>query len=389
MKFEVFWKNPGYQARPELRTDTDCDFLIVGGGIAGVSTAYCLAKLGAKKIILVDKNTIGSGATGQAAGTVVMRAERELLDLIKDYGERRAAQFWEQTHQALRELKHMADQERMNCEYEVVDTLACGFKRKTFVDIKAEYAAEKKLEPGTKLLQGQELTEELNSPLFDHGMLSQQHGFSVNPLKFVQDFSEITEKYGVKFYEHTNILEAKNGLAKTQHGDIRYKRIIWAIDADSPSSEIKNLKTTIIVTRPLTANEVEKIGFAKRRKIVWDARKNENYFKLTHDNRLLLGFGGVVVHKKHRQTDPHFPHLKQLQGSIKKLFPYLNLEVEYAWSGHFGVRNHYSQGPLVHLKGDEAVIAGCGSQVFCYMAAKHIANKLMSKPSELEGFWNT
>lgn len=389
MKFEVFWKNPGAKTRPELRTDINCDYLIVGGGISGVSTAYALAKHGAKNIVLVDKYTVGSGATGQAAGTLVMRAERELLDLIKEYGHKKAADFWEQTHQALREIKNIADDEAMKCEYEVMDTLACGFKRKTFGDIRAEYAAEKKLEPSTKFLEGDALKAEINSPLFDHGMLSSEHGFSVNPLKFIQKFSEIVEKHGVKIYENTKVIRTKDGQADTEHGKINYKKIIWAIDSEHASSEIKNLKTTIIVTRPLTATEIERTGFAKRRKIVWDSRKNENYFKLTHDNRLLVGFGGVVVHKKNKQTDPHHPHLKQLQTFVKKLFPYLDLDIEYAWSGHFGVRQHYSSGPLVHIHGNEATIAGCGSQVFCYMAAKHVANKLMSKPSALDGFWNT
>lgn len=388
MKFEIFWKNPGYKVRPELKNDIACDYLVVGGGISGVSAAYLLARQGAKNIVLVDKHSVGSGATGHAAGTVVMRAERELLDLVRDYGVRPAAALWEATHEALRELERIAKAEKIDADAEIVDTLACGFQRKTFNDIRAEYKAEKKLEPTTQLLEGEELKREINSPLFTHGMLSRKHGFSVNPLKFIQKFSQAAERRGVKIYENTAVLHAKDGLAKTQHGDIRYKKIIWAIDVDYPEDEVKNLKTTIIVTRPLTTAEVTKIGFAHNRKVVWDSRKNENYFKLTHDNRLLAGFGGIIVHKRHKKTDPHLPHFKQLKNFLKKVFPYLDLNIEYAWSGNFGVHTHYSQGPYVKVNGNEAVIAGCGSQVICFMAAEHVTNTLLGKPTPLKRFFS-
>ncbi len=86
MKHEVFWKNPDYIIRPELKEDINCDYLIVGGGITGVSMAYFLAKLGAKNIVLIEKKYIASGATGKAAGTLVLRGEMDLTYLNKGIG---------------------------------------------------------------------------------------------------------------------------------------------------------------------------------------------------------------------------------------------------------------------------------------------------------------
>jgi heterodisulfide reductase subunit A-like polyferredoxin len=47
-----------------LNHDLDTDILIIGGGIAGLTTAYCLLKAG-KKITLVEDGLIGSGETGR------------------------------------------------------------------------------------------------------------------------------------------------------------------------------------------------------------------------------------------------------------------------------------------------------------------------------------
>ena len=48
-------------------TDHQADVLIIGGGIVGCSAAYYLAKRGASAILL-EKNGIGSGASGLVRG---------------------------------------------------------------------------------------------------------------------------------------------------------------------------------------------------------------------------------------------------------------------------------------------------------------------------------
>ncbi|MDI6755135.1 MAG: FAD-binding oxidoreductase [Thermodesulfobacteriota bacterium] len=46
------------------------DIVIIGGGIIGVSVAYYLGKMGAKNIVVFEKNLIGEGSTGLCAGGI-------------------------------------------------------------------------------------------------------------------------------------------------------------------------------------------------------------------------------------------------------------------------------------------------------------------------------
>ncbi|PFP29229.1 sarcosine oxidase subunit beta [Bacillus sp. AFS073361] len=46
------------------------DVVIIGAGLMGCSTAYELAKRNVKNIVVLDKNAIGSGATGQSSGVL-------------------------------------------------------------------------------------------------------------------------------------------------------------------------------------------------------------------------------------------------------------------------------------------------------------------------------
>lgn len=73
---KMFWnENVGIIRKyPYLSKDKKCDVLIIGAGIGGALTAYMQAKQGAR-IIVVDKNIIGYGATMQTDGTIETRVE--------------------------------------------------------------------------------------------------------------------------------------------------------------------------------------------------------------------------------------------------------------------------------------------------------------------------
>ncbi len=368
MKHEVFWKNPGYQIRPELKEDIDCDYLIVGGGITGVSTAYFLAKKGAKNIVLIEKKYIASGATGQAAGTLVLRGETDILDLTKEHGKEKAKSYWKEIHNNLKAIKNVIKEEEIECEAEPQDTLYCSVKRPEDDYLREEYEAEKSLEPTTKFLEGEEFKKELNTDLFTRGVLSENHGLSVNPLKLTQNLSKIVEKkYGVKIYENTSFMDR----------EISYKKLVMAIDSDYPSEKVQKNKSTIIITRQLTKDELKKTGLEKRKIVFDDEQKNDYYyFKVTREERLLFGFGNIIVDKKHKETDPHLPHLQDLEKFIKKIFPYLDLKPEYAWSGTFGITTNYE--PLIEFKDNMVSISGAGTQIACFMAAKEVVDKILN-----------
>ncbi len=69
-----------------LQGDIHCNLLIVGGGIAGLMTAYFLLTLTSQKVILVEAGKVAHGATGHNAGQMVSGFEKGFTSLVERYG---------------------------------------------------------------------------------------------------------------------------------------------------------------------------------------------------------------------------------------------------------------------------------------------------------------
>ncbi len=69
-----------------LHTKIHTDIAIVGGGIAGITTAYFILKYTHKRVVLLEADKVAHGATGHNAGQIASYFERPLTDLVREFG---------------------------------------------------------------------------------------------------------------------------------------------------------------------------------------------------------------------------------------------------------------------------------------------------------------
>ena len=105
---------------PALDKNINADICIVGAGIAGMTTAYLLAREG-KSVVVLDKSQIGSGETAHTTAhlsNVIDAGYREIEVLHGAKGARLVAQ----SHTAaIAQIESIVAEEKIDCDFERLD----------------------------------------------------------------------------------------------------------------------------------------------------------------------------------------------------------------------------------------------------------------------------
>lgn len=90
-----------------LARNMEADTAIVGGGIAGVATAYFTLTCTNKSVVLLEMGKVAHGATGHNGGFLATYFERSFISLVKEFGLALAAQGQRDVESAWELLEHM------------------------------------------------------------------------------------------------------------------------------------------------------------------------------------------------------------------------------------------------------------------------------------------
>lgn len=103
-----------------LRENLETDVVVIGGGIAGVSVAYCIMQSG-RKVVLVDDGDIGSGETGRTTAHLVCALDDRYYELQRVFGEEHTKQIAESHKAAIDFIERTITYENIDCDFERLD----------------------------------------------------------------------------------------------------------------------------------------------------------------------------------------------------------------------------------------------------------------------------
>ena len=107
-------------AESKLSKDTTADVCIVGAGIAGMTTAYLLAREG-KRVIVLDDGPIGGGMTGRTTAHLVNALDDRFFELERLHGEKGARLAAESHTAAIARIETIVKEEGIDCEFARLD----------------------------------------------------------------------------------------------------------------------------------------------------------------------------------------------------------------------------------------------------------------------------
>src|SRR5690349_1596537 len=103
-----------------LGEDTGASVVVVGAGIAGMTTAYLLSKEGANVIVL-DDGPIASGETERTTAHLVSAMDDRFYELERLHGERGSRLTFESHARAIDTIERIVRDEQIDCDFVRVD----------------------------------------------------------------------------------------------------------------------------------------------------------------------------------------------------------------------------------------------------------------------------
>jgi glycine/D-amino acid oxidase-like deaminating enzyme/nitrite reductase/ring-hydroxylating ferredoxin subunit len=115
------WMNdsPALEAAP-LTRDESADVVVIGSGIAGLSTAYELSRLG-RSVIVIDRGGIGTGMTSRTTAHLASELDDYYHELIRVHGEDQARRYHESQVAAINRIEAICRDEAIDCDFRRLD----------------------------------------------------------------------------------------------------------------------------------------------------------------------------------------------------------------------------------------------------------------------------
>src|ERR687893_1753620 len=116
-----FWmeKGPAIDA-PTLSSDESCDVVVIGAGIAGLSTAYELSRFG-RSVIVIDRGGIGHGMTARTTAHLATELDDFYSELIRVRGEDEARVYHDSQVAAVNRIEAICRDEAIDADFARID----------------------------------------------------------------------------------------------------------------------------------------------------------------------------------------------------------------------------------------------------------------------------
>lgn len=320
----------------DLTRDVKADVAVVGMGISGAMMAEALTAEGLS-VVCLDRRGPMKGSTPATTALVQFEVDQPLTKLSPMIGRTRAERAWRRSRLAIESLAARIDELGIDC----------GMARRPSVylegnvlgpgDLREEADARRQAGIRSTYLTPSELEEQFaikrGGAIVSHGNLA------LDPRRLTAGLLLKALERGARFYapvEATRITSSKNEVTiETKDGPtVTAAHIVLATGYELtdivPSANHQIISTYAIATRP------QPKAIWPQQAFVWEASDPYLYMRVTKDGRVICGGEDEEFSDEEKRDGLLGAKSERLSRKLKKLFPHLDTEPEYAWTGSFG-----------------------------------------------------
>lgn len=337
---------------PPLAADENCDVVVIGSGIAGLSTAYELSRLG-RDVVVIDRGRIGAGMTARTTAHLATELDDFYAELIKARGEDEARLLHDSQVAAVNRIEAICREEGIEADFRRLDGYLIPTEEGPIADLEEEYEACRKI--GVEV----EWADRAPIPGLDSGRclrFANQGRF--HPTRYLAGLAEAIARRGGRFYSDTVHVgdEEKDGRVEitTEKGPvIRAGAGVFA--TNSPTNNKVEIHSKQIPDRTyVIAGRVPKGSVPDA--LVWDTYDAYHYVRIQEwdEGEDLLIVGGED-HRSGEANDMD-QRFARLADWTRKRYPSFG-KADYSWSGQvlepadfmpFSGRNPGSEAIYIH-----------------------------------------
>ncbi len=183
------------QDYPKLDKSLGVDVAIIGGGITGLISAYLLSLQG-KKVIILEKNKVGSGATEYTTAFITQVIDTHYSDLLNMIGQNKAKLVANSHKKAIDLIESIIEKEKIECDFKRCSNFLYANSPQEAEKLSKELGAMKKLDIDANFIISKDKLG------FDNfGCIETKNQAKFNASKFITALAKTLVKKGVVIFE--------------------------------------------------------------------------------------------------------------------------------------------------------------------------------------------
>ncbi|KZY34348.1 oxidoreductase, partial [Roseovarius sp. HI0049] len=320
-----------------LQGDTRADVCVVGAGYTGLSAALHLAEQGLD-VVLLEAHRVGFGASGRNGGQLGSGQRMDQHFVEKQVGRDDAAKLWALAEDAKALVKSLISKHDIHCHLKPgIAHMAFSAREVEEEHAYADMLAERYDYPHLEKLDRDAAQALCPSPKYVGGTLDMSAAH-LHPLAYALGLARAARAAGVRIFERTEVQQIDEGTpAKltTAQGTVTADHVILACNGylgglnGKVAARVMPINNFVAATAPLGDDAARVLT---RDVAVADTKFVVNYFRLSHDKRLLFGGGESYGYR--------FPVdiAAKVRKPMTEIFPHLkDIPIDYAWGGTLAI----------------------------------------------------
>ncbi len=331
-KSKAIWSTTKMPRCRRLERNVETDVCIVGGGIAGLTTAYMLGQQG-KHVVVLEDGPLASGMTGVTTAHLSNAIDDRMTEIERWHGENGARLAVESHGAAIDRIERIAAELEVDCDFQRVDGYLFSAKGDEPEALEAELAAAQRAGLAAEMIPWVPIE-------YDTGpTIRFRNQARFHPLKYLAALADAIKGQGGTIYSHCHadhieskkVDNAETAIVEVGPHTVTASAVVVA--TNTPINDLVALHTkqapymTYVIGCRVPKGSVLDA-------LYWDTLKAYHYVRLQEggpdaDYDILIV--GGEDHKTGQVDDARFRHAR-LETWARTRFPMID-KIEFKWGG--------------------------------------------------------